>query len=219
MTIYTDRRATRQTASHVLLDRLLPVLVAERKPVLHASAVSVEGRAIGFIGTTGSGKSTLAAALVDSGASLLADDAMVIGFDSTGIVVEPTSADLRLWSNPELDSFSDVGPVGHHTTKRRLRPNRRPTASAANVPLDGIYLVKRERGRTTSVARPVAPTTAFELLLRNSYQHGEANGRKAVQILAEFSRIVDLVPVYTLHVPDDLRHIGGSTDAVLRDDR
>ncbi len=46
---------------------------------LHASAVAIEGRALVFVGGTGLGKSTLAAALCDRmGASLLADDAVVI---------------------------------------------------------------------------------------------------------------------------------------------
>lgn len=46
---------------------------------LHASAIAIGGRAAVFVGGTGLGKSTLAAALCDrAGASLLADDAVVI---------------------------------------------------------------------------------------------------------------------------------------------
>lgn len=46
---------------------------------LHASAVAISGRAVVFVGGSNLGKSTLAAALCDhAGASLLADDAVVI---------------------------------------------------------------------------------------------------------------------------------------------
>lgn len=58
--------------------RLLLAHLAGAIP-LHASAVAIDGRAFVFVGASGLGKSTLAAALCDrAGASLLADDAVII---------------------------------------------------------------------------------------------------------------------------------------------
>src|SRR5687768_1084135 len=52
--------------------------------VLHASAVTVRGETIAFIGERGRGKSTMAAALYRRGHALVADDVLVLGMSSTG---------------------------------------------------------------------------------------------------------------------------------------
>ena len=52
--------------------------------VLHASAVSINGRVFAFIGDKGAGKSTLAAALVRFGARLVTDDLLRLRWNGTG---------------------------------------------------------------------------------------------------------------------------------------
>jgi hypothetical protein len=65
--------------------------------VLHASAVSVHGATIGFVGASGSGKSTLAALLCADGGALVSDDQLRVELRGDGeVVCHPGLAAIRL---------------------------------------------------------------------------------------------------------------------------
>ena len=63
----------------------------------HGSCVAYEGRAVLMCGAAGAGKSTLAAALVDRGASLVADDLSRAAPSAEGAVIYPSSTRIKLW--------------------------------------------------------------------------------------------------------------------------
>lgn len=65
-------------------------------PVLHASAVRIDGAAVIFVGRSGSGKSTIAAALVGTGATAITDDVCRLTEHDRGWVVHPDSGQVRL---------------------------------------------------------------------------------------------------------------------------
>jgi len=67
--------------------------------VLHASAVSIDGRGVMFLGPRGAGKSTTAAAFDAAGYSVLEDDVVAIRFDESGPTVVPGVPQLRLESD------------------------------------------------------------------------------------------------------------------------
>jgi hypothetical protein len=75
---------------------------------LHASSVSIKGKAIAIAGDTGAGKSTLAAALAGRGCSVLADDISII--DPQTMSVLPGQRRLRLWRSA-LEQLG-ISPVG-----------------------------------------------------------------------------------------------------------
>lgn len=65
-----------------LVGRVLPwAAVLRGREIFHASAVTLEGRAIGFIGPTGAGKSSLAIHLCLAGAGFLTDDVLAVEGD------------------------------------------------------------------------------------------------------------------------------------------
>src|SRR4029077_16007034 len=74
---------------------------------LHASAVSVNGRALAFLSRHGGGKSGLAAALVQAGCPLLTDDLAVLEESVGGWEVRPAYPEMRMWPD-EASHF--VGP-------------------------------------------------------------------------------------------------------------
>ena len=63
----------------ILAGTVVTILLTLRgETVLHASAVSVDGRALAFVGQSGRGKSTVAALLCLSGLELVTDDLLVV---------------------------------------------------------------------------------------------------------------------------------------------
>lgn len=57
--------------------------------VLQASAVAIGGRALLIMGPPGSGKSSLALALIDRGAQLIGDDAIMLDRIGDGLIASP----------------------------------------------------------------------------------------------------------------------------------
>ena len=79
-----------------LLAQVLPLAaVMAGHEVLHASAVTLGGRALGLAGPSGAGKSTLARLLGTSGATFLTDDVLALSEDENGVRAHPGPALVR----------------------------------------------------------------------------------------------------------------------------
>ena len=90
----------REFFRRLIENELLGLILYQRDHlVLHASAVSVDGQAVVFIGQRGAGKSTTAAAFGAEGYSVLEDDVVAIRFDDDGPIVVPGVPQLRLKSD------------------------------------------------------------------------------------------------------------------------
>lgn len=86
-------------APHFLFTYALPLWLETRGvPVLHGSAVTLNERAVAFVGPSGTGKSVLCAALLARGCGFLADDGLALrrGEDG-GWRCAPGPPVLRLW--------------------------------------------------------------------------------------------------------------------------
>lgn len=74
----------------LLFAQVLPLASAlQGREMLHASAVSLDGRIAAFVGTSGAGKSSVAAHLVDQGATLVTDDVLAVVLEQGRVVVHP----------------------------------------------------------------------------------------------------------------------------------
>ncbi|MDH5235593.1 MAG: hypothetical protein OEW77_11590 [Gemmatimonadota bacterium] len=90
---------------------------------LHASAVSIGGRAVGFVGAGGAGKSTLAAALAARGHAVLTDDVLALREQDGRWLAFPGHDQLRLWEDSEALLFGGSGrlaPLSDTWEKRKL---------------------------------------------------------------------------------------------------
>lgn len=97
VTCTTDPTADEGLTS-VLVAGLVVALVLELDghPVLHASAVEVDGAAMAFAGPSGAGKSTLAALMCAAGARLVCDDVLRVEPVGDGLVCVRGGPQLRL---------------------------------------------------------------------------------------------------------------------------
>lgn len=137
---------------------------------LHANAVVVEGRAIGFMGHPGAGKSTLAAWFHDRGFDVLADDVCVV---TPGPGAAPLAhagiPRLRLWrealerggreASDYERSFDDMDKYTVPTDLERALPA---------VPLSHLYLLEKAEGEA-SIER-LEGSAAVEAMIANTYR-------------------------------------------------
>jgi len=114
----------RSTMRHLLLNQVLPLVLSRRgRLVLHASAISRNGRVAAFIGRSGAGKSTMAAACAAGGAAVVTDDCLVLRREGARWLAVPCDAGVRLWPDTlELLGWPRASGAGmaHFTDKRRV---------------------------------------------------------------------------------------------------
>ncbi len=164
---------------------------------LHANAVVVEGRAIGFMGHPGAGKSTLAAWFHDRGFDVLADDVCVVTFDGDGLpLAHPGIPRLRLWrealeasgrdTSGYERSFDDMDKYTVPTDLERLLPP---------VPLSHLYLLEKAE-EDPSVTR-LEGAAAVEAMVANTYRgaYVPLMGRTRPHLLA-CAELARVVPVF-----------------------
>ena len=63
--------------------------MSEHEPLVQASAVAINGRAIMITGRPGAGKSSLALALIDRGAQLIGDDGVLLARSGETVIASP----------------------------------------------------------------------------------------------------------------------------------
>ncbi len=164
--------------------------------VFHASAVSVDGRALVFCASRGGGKSSLAAQLVLRGAGLLSDDAVAVDED---LVVHPSTGALHL-RPAELARLSqatrDELRIGSATRFDGRTVGSVPPAAAA--PLDCVCLLERagSDGPTMELLEAVDPV----LLLGSTFNLSVRSPERLLRHLEFCSRIAAHVRVFRMRI-------------------
>ena len=175
--------------------------------LLHGSAVVHDGRAYVFCAPSGTGKSTLAGALVDAGATFLADD--VCSIEQTGEQprVRADGRCLRLYP----DSIEHVGLNASVGERVRQRLDKfhvaidRPGKSAMDTaPLSAIFILGNSHSSAPPGITRMPPLMAAQALLHETYRRRLAlayssQGNLAMAVATLLSR----VPVYHFRRPRD----------------
>jgi hypothetical protein len=180
---------------------------------LHGSAVGVAGRAIAILAPKLHGKSTLALALVNAGATLMADDAIAVD-PAPEPTIQPGVPSVRLWG----DSMAAVGPVGPlgptaSGVKRTLAGLPAPCVGARGLPIASVYVldpVPAGDGVPPVARARLSPIEAAVALCRNTKL---ADPLVGLDMAAEqMRRAVDVasrVPVYSLSIVRDFSALPG----------
>jgi hypothetical protein len=148
------------------------ILLHQRgRVVLHASAVSVRGRAVLLCGPSGAGKSTLAAALVDCGHDLISDDFCAISIPGDGPpLVQPDGRQMKLWQNA-IDWLELTGrrcdPVRPALRKYYVEPR---AAAARAIAIGAIYILRESRPPLAAGIASPNIVDAAVMLRRNAYR-------------------------------------------------
>lgn len=191
--------ATPGSVSQAVLGPAMGLLLQQRGLVpLHASALAIDGLAIGIAGDSGMGKSTTAQALHARHHALVTDDIAALSCDDGQVTVRPGHAALRLW--PDSLLRVDVNPAAHErlhadTQKRRLDLSD----DVATEPLRLAAVVVLCDGDEERLERLSAPRAAFELL--RHYYYPELTGAVfgPSVLLQQCGEIAERLEVYRLH--------------------
>jgi hypothetical protein len=210
----------RETLQHLLLDQVLPRVIAHRDHlVLHAGAVDLGGTAIAFAGETGRGKSTLTGAFEVAGFAGLSDDGLIVQSNAGGVSVSPTYPSLRLWPDSVGGVFDEepvMAPMAHYSTKRRVAR----AAAAVEVrqrPLVALYLLAAPAERSNTIeVRPIPARQATISLIHNAFQLDTSDRRRAASLLDSAVEVAAAVPAFELSYPRDYRRLDEVTQAILK---
>jgi hypothetical protein len=192
---------------------------------LHAAAVEVGGRAIGFLASNRGGKSTLAVAMMQAGHPLLTDDVMAVQRTSEGFVARPSYPQLRLWPAQAEALLGDVtGLEFVHPWIRKFRVpvgQRFGTFASGARPLAAIYLPERLSDPGADIA--ISPLSNGEALR-------EVQAGSFIPMLAETAwggprRLMHLAallrstPVRRISYPEGVEHLPAVCAALAEDAR
>ncbi|MCB1347997.1 MAG: hypothetical protein KDK11_04895 [Maritimibacter sp.] len=182
------------TRFHVLREIMDALCGPERVAAqLHASAMSMDGRALVFAGPSGSGKSTLATLLLGAGAALAADDHVALTTGGDAVLAFPTRPNLKP-GTAELPAVA--------TVIAAEREGQGPFVPKARVPvgtelrLSG-FVFPRYAADADNALTPLAPEAA----LRELIQTGSRVSRSTKSI-APLLHALDTHPCWRLTYSD-----------------
>lgn len=214
ITLLTDDTADPDFLAHLILDHVLPRVVALRGDLmLHAAAaVGPSGRAHVFVGETGAGKSTLAAALASHGWPLLDDDGIRLTTTGQDLRAVPGAPSVRLLPDAATTILPDAGPgtplaAGH--PKRRFDLTASHPIADAPAPVGGVYLLEARTGSRASLER-----IGLAEIVRTVARHGFHIAAEPTDItrrtFEHATALAEAAPVWRLLRPDAIDDLPGT---------
>ena len=218
ITWYRPQAVVEEAARADVASRVLALAMhAAGTFTLHASAVSLDGRGVAFVGPKYHGKSTLAAALVQRGARLLTDDTLPVRLSPTPMLL-PGVQQLRLWG----DAAARVGgaPLPSGAPRKILMTDLAEERIEANaVPFSAAYVLvpqRRDEGEVL-VRRERLPAVAATMQL---VQHARLaplfRRREAGALFSQAAAVADRVPVYVLLMQRDLDRLDEAVEHIVK---
>ncbi|MCU4974883.1 hypothetical protein OB955_19370 [Halobacteria archaeon AArc-m2/3/4] len=198
-------------------NEVLGILIHQRGLLtLHASAVSVAGRAAVFLGPPQAGKSTTAAAFHTQGYPLLEDDVVGIHFENDTPTVVPGVPQFRLLSDAvdALDVEATSLPVPTAETGS-TKCYRRVEAVPDPVPLAGCYLL---RDAETLSLDSLPPRKRLFELISKTYTAGLLSDTEATSAhFQQCAEVAETTPFRILRRPDDHQQLPSLVELVVDD--
>lgn len=211
--------------AHLLGDALSFALVGRGIEPLHATAVVVDGGAVGFLGDSGYGKSSLAGEFLRAGHLLVTDDLLVLRDGEGGLLVHPGPPRIKLY--PEMArrvaGRSMRGVPMNPLTRKLILPLGRGQACPKPVPLRALYVLTRptarQRGNGVTI-RGLFGQRAFLALVRHTFNTDVTDAARLRRHFVLAARVASAVPVKLLsypRLPGTMSRLPAVRQAVLTD--
>lgn len=186
------------TATYLLGPVLGMVLRLRGLTCLHASAVSLGGRALLLCGPAGAGKSTTAAAFAARGRAVLADDVAALERGAAGFVVRAAYPHLRLWPDAVRGLYGGEAELPRLTPnweKRFLELAPAGELERGPLPVAAVYLLEPRDPEAAPRIAPAAAAEALLALIANTYVGWVPDHAAQGRDLALYGRLAREVPV------------------------
>lgn len=212
---------TSETLEHLLVDQVLPRVLAHRgELVTHASVVGMGSAACVFIGQSGWGKSTLASLLRSAGHRLLSDDCALLRATDAAVHVLATYPSLRMYEDSigqTIRDGVDVSPVATYTNKLRITVEHPTPGHQASPLIRAIYVLNDpSRGESEHSITAMAPTEACMALIEHSFRLDVTKVRHTRLLLSQAAAVQRLAPVFHLRYPRDFQRSAQLLDLLQR---
>jgi hypothetical protein len=169
---------------------------------LHASAVTVNGRAVVFVGDAGAGKSTLAMAMGRLGCPIMSDDIVPI-YQNAGVTYAQSGYPRVRLRQPSLPMLSDLNrelpPLAKPEGQRRLHFDLRSAGyrfQSDPLPIGALYLLaRRDEHPHAPRVEPMSPVDGIMGMVANTYATRFLDTFMRARELLELSRLVNQVAV------------------------
>lgn len=174
--------------------------------VLHASAVSIAGTAVVFLGIKGAGKSTIAALLHSRAHRLIADDVLAVKLPDGIPVVHPSFPQIKLWPESlHVLGSNALGLSRLHPEFEKLSYPVPETFSAEPLPLHSVFVL--ERGPEPSCQTLESREALSQLITHWYCNRFEYETLQALGIPSQFvssTHLISKVPFFLLRYPERL---------------
>ena len=147
VTYYRDPAAPDFVAILIAGSVVAYLLSSAGRLVLHASAVEVDGAALGFVGFSGQGKTTVATLLCAEGYPLVTDDLLPVDPGPEGVTCAPAGIELRVREKVEalLERFSSGAVRGRTLDDRHAVAPLTTKAERLRLAAPGHPVAKQDR--------------------------------------------------------------------------
>jgi hypothetical protein len=200
--LHLDPDADPGLASVLATGTLLAFLIlVGGSPLLHASCVEIDGRALAFVGFSGMGKSTVATIMCAAGALLITDDSLRLDLDGGDVrcFLGATEARLRTPAADVTTAFAAA------TAARRTSDNRDavrlPAAQLERLPLAAIVVPQPVKDADEVVVERVRGVDALLMLSRFPRIVGWEEPTVIQRQFEFLADVVERVPVYVGYLP------------------
>jgi hypothetical protein len=189
---------------------------------LHATAVVIDERAVGFVGDCGYGKSSLGAAFLQAGHRLLTDDLLVIRDEHHGFLAYPGPPRIKLFPEIAQTLLGDgvTGAPMNPQTSKLVIPLGPHQAAQAAVPLRTIYVLRpptRGSQSTRVTIRTLSQRRACMELIASTFNLVVVEPTRLKRQFDLAARIARRIPVKSLTYPRSLASLPAVRRAILTD--
>lgn len=196
-----DRHLSQEMEQHLLLDHILPLVLARRgRLVLHGAVVSRHGKAAVLMGASGAGKSTLTAFAWQQGWTVGGDDGAVL-YPINPPMVEPTYATVRL--TPASVDLLGIVPEANSAVVGKLRfagDGARPFLQH-RVELRLIAIIERAATGQPARFQPLDGGEAHATLFGSTFHAELSETGLLPAVIGHLASIVEVSTVGRLAVP------------------
>ena len=211
-----------ENATSYLLGPVLGLLMRLRGVTcLHASAVSIDSRAVAFVGPPGAGKSTTAAACAKMGYPVLSDDIVALEQRADCFHAVAGHPHLRLWPESVKALYGSAGSLPRLNPlwdKLCLGPSDLGICFENRaLPLEAIYVLGDRRSDFAPYVEPLRQQEALLLLVAETYGNTVISRELRAREFEVLGQLVDQVPVRRLVPHGDPNRLGALCQVIMDD--